>query len=150
MKFLALSLFSISLIGSATAGFIHDVELSLVTSNGPVPPQYRVSTECRISGGLVTKITTKATGESKPITKKVLWTGLVSDQREMTSLLSDASEGTIRTHSAPLGGRFFTYDGAYRSKTSSKMKEVHLKSTRDLNLSNEAKTLIEFIDSNCK
>jgi hypothetical protein len=150
MKFVTLLLLSGVLSGTAVAGFIPDVELSLVTSNGPVPPQHRVRTECKISGGMVTKITTKASGESKPITKKVNWTGLVSDAREMTALLEDASEGTIRTHSAPLGGRFFTYDGAYRSKTSSKMKEVHLKNTRDLNLSNEAKTLIEFIDSNCK
>jgi hypothetical protein len=150
MKFLSIICIAGMFTGTAYSKVITDVELTYSIVNGSVAPQYRVRTICTIAKGSVTKVTTKAFKEGKPSVKKIKWTGLVADQEELGLLLSDAASGKIKTHHAPLGGRFENYNGSFKATTSSKLKEVHLKSTRDLNISNEAKTLIEFLDTNCK
>lgn len=116
------------LTGTAFSKVITDAELTYSTVNGTVAPKYRIRSECKIAKGIVTKVTTKAGVAGKPSSKKTKWTGLVADQNELGSLLSEAASGKIKGHSSPIGGRFESYQGTFKSS---------------------AKTLIELIDNNC-
>lgn len=146
MKLLSI-LFVASLFTGTAFAAITDIELIYTTVNGSVAPQYIVRTECKIANGNVTKITTKKGKESAPKVTKVKWTGLVENEEELGELLKDAADGKIVTRGAPIGGSFYRYNGSYKS--SSKLKEVPLRSSRDNNTSNAAKTLILLIDKNC-